>query len=49
MTIFPGFAPEALKFLKQLKRHNEREWFKARKEQFDELLLEPMKLFVEEM
>jgi len=49
MNIFPGFSPEALKFLKQLKRHNDREWFKARKEQFDELLLEPMKLFVEEM
>lgn len=49
MTIFPGFSPDALKFLRQLKRHNDREWFKARKDQFDELLLEPMKLFVEEM
>lgn len=49
MNIFPGFSPDALKFLKQLKRHNDREWFKARKAQFDELLLEPMKLFVEEM
>ena len=49
MNIFPGFSPEALKFLKQLKRHNDREWFKARKDQFDELLMEPMKLFVEEM
>ncbi|HEX4935640.1 MAG TPA: DUF2461 domain-containing protein [Gemmatimonadaceae bacterium] len=49
MNIFPGFTPEALTFLRQLKRHNDREWFKARKARFDELLLEPMKLFVEEM
>jgi uncharacterized protein (TIGR02453 family) len=49
MTIFPGFSPDALKFLRQLQRHNDREWFKARKAQFDELLLHPMQLFVEEM
>lgn len=48
-TIFPGFTPSALRFLKQLKRHNEREWFVARKDEFQALLLEPMKLFVEEM
>ncbi len=49
MTIFPGFTPEALAFLRQLKRNNDREWFKARKAQFDALLLRPMQLFVEEM
>lgn len=49
MTIFPGFTPQALTFLRQLKRNNDREWFKARKSQFDELLLRPMQLFVEEM
>jgi len=47
--IFPGFTPAALTFLRQLKRHNDREWFKARKAQFDEVLHEPMRLFVEEM
>ena len=49
MTIFPGFTPEALKFLRQLKRNNEREWFKARKGEFEALLLRPLELFVEEM
>jgi hypothetical protein len=37
------FTPAALTFLRQLKRHNDREWFKARSEQFDELLLHPLR------
>jgi uncharacterized protein (TIGR02453 family) len=49
MTIFPGFTPAALTFLRHLARHNEREWFKARKAQFDERLLIPLRLLVEEM
>ena len=49
MRIFPGFTAGALTFLRQLKRHNEREWFKAHKESFDDRLMEPMRLFVEEM
>lgn len=49
MTIFPGFTPKALAFLRQLKRHNDREWFTARKPEFESLLLEPMRLLVEEM
>jgi uncharacterized protein (TIGR02453 family) len=36
------FSPKALSFLRALKRNNEREWFKARKEQYDELLRAPM-------
>ena len=39
---FPGFTPEALKFLRALKRNNDRDWFQARKEQFEELLRNPM-------
>ncbi len=39
---FAGFPPEALKFLKQLKRNNDREWFQPRKEQFEEVLRNPM-------
>jgi len=49
MTIFPGFTPAALTFLRQLARHNDREWFRARKAHFDERLLEPLRLLVEEM
>lgn len=38
----PYFRPEALTFLRNLAKHNDREWFQPRKEQFDELLREPM-------
>jgi uncharacterized protein (TIGR02453 family) len=34
--------PEALKFLRNLARHNDREWFKPRKAFFDTELKEPM-------
>jgi uncharacterized protein (TIGR02453 family) len=34
--------PEALKFLRNLARHNDREWFKPRKALFDTELKEPM-------
>lgn len=49
MNEFSSFTPAALSFLRRLKRHNEREWFKARKEEFETLLQRPLKLFVEEM
>jgi len=39
---FSRFSPEALAFLRALKRHNDREWFKARKDQYERLLREPM-------
>lgn len=38
----PYLSPDALKFLRNLARHNDREWFQPRKAQFDELLREPM-------
>jgi uncharacterized protein (TIGR02453 family) len=38
----PRFTPAALTFLRALKRHNDREWFKARKEQYEALLRGPM-------
>jgi uncharacterized protein (TIGR02453 family) len=41
-TVVPYFGPEALKFLRDLARHNDREWFQPRKAQFEELLKEPM-------
>ncbi len=33
---FPGFPPEALRFLRQLKRHNDRSWFLERKEAYEQ-------------
>src|SRR5579863_1363158 len=38
----PYFRPEALKFLRNLARHNDREWFTPRKAIFDAELKEPM-------
>ena len=38
----PYFRPEALKFLRDLARHNDREWFQPRKAVFDAELKEPM-------
>ncbi len=37
-----AFTPEALKFLRALKRNNDREWFQPRKEKFDAVLRNPM-------
>src|SRR5438270_7601935 len=39
---FPGFSPDALAFLRALKRNNRREWFQPRKEKFDALIRTPM-------
>lgn len=38
----PYFRPEALTFLRNLTRHNDRAWFQPRKAQFDAELKEPM-------
>jgi uncharacterized protein (TIGR02453 family) len=38
----PYFRPEALTFLRNLARHNDREWFTPRKGQFEAELKEPM-------
>jgi len=39
---FPGFTEEAFKFLKGLKKNNDREWFLPRKRIFETQLQEPM-------
>jgi uncharacterized protein (TIGR02453 family) len=39
---FPGFSPDALAFLRALKRNNRREWFKPRQEKHDTLIKAPM-------
>ena len=38
----PYFRPEALKFLRSLAKHNDREWFTPRKAEFEAELKEPM-------
>ncbi|HEU4416072.1 MAG TPA: DUF2461 domain-containing protein [Candidatus Angelobacter sp.] len=39
---FPGFSPDAIKFLRALKRNNRREWFQPRKEKYESLIKMPM-------
>jgi uncharacterized protein (TIGR02453 family) len=43
------FSPEALSFLRALKRNNKREWFKARKDHYDALLRAPMIEIIERL
>ncbi len=39
---FPGFSPDAVAFLRALKRNNRREWFQPRKEKYEALIRTPM-------
>src|SRR5579863_10119253 len=41
-AVLPNFRPEALTFLRNLARNNDRAWFQPRKEQFETELKEPM-------
>ena len=38
----PRFTPQTLTFLSGLKRHNDREWFRARRDVYDEHVRRPM-------
>ncbi len=46
---FTAFNPKALAFLRALKRNNDREWFRARKDQYQALLHDPMLALVERL
>jgi len=43
---FEGFPKEALRFLKNLKRNNNRTWFESHKHEYEELLKLPMQSFI---
>ncbi len=43
---FRGFPKEGLRFLSRLKRNNNRRWFQARKEEYDELVRFPMECLI---
>ena len=45
---FRGFSPAALKFLRDLAKHNERTWFLPRKHVYETELLEPLRALVAE-
>lgn len=42
VAVLPYFRPQALKFLRSLAKHNDREWFTPRKPEFEAELKEPM-------
>jgi uncharacterized protein (TIGR02453 family) len=46
METFRGFSPEALKFLRDLAKHNDRAWFTPRKEIYQTELLVPLQALV---
>lgn len=46
---FTGIPQAGLDFLRALKKHNDREWFRARKEVFEENVKRPMELLVAEV
>lgn len=45
-SAFPGFSAEAIQFLRDLAKHNERAWFAPRKAFYEEELLEPLRALV---
>jgi len=46
---FEGFPKDATKFLKELKKNNDRVWFNNNKQRYKESIELPVKLFLEEM
>lgn len=46
MSAFPGFPPASRKFLQQLRRHNNREWFEKNRHVYEASLKEPVRELV---
>ena len=44
---FEGFPEQGIKFLKQLKKNNNREWFNKHKSDYEDYVKLPMRLFRE--
>jgi uncharacterized protein (DUF2461 family) len=44
----PSFSPQLFAFLRELKEHNEREWFNANKQRYERELKEPALAFIED-
>ena len=47
--MFTGFSPEAIDFLWGIRLNNNREWFQAHKQQYQQSLYEPMKALSQEL
>src|SRR5690242_1174900 len=46
MTRFSGFSKSTIRFLADLARHNDREWFLTHREECEGSVIEPAKAFV---
>jgi uncharacterized protein (TIGR02453 family) len=44
-----GFPPETFRFLRGLKRHNDKDWFESHKHEYQEFVLRPLQTLVEEL
>ncbi len=49
MSAFSGFTPEALRFLRGLRRNNDRAWFEANRPVYERAVLGPLRLLAEEL
>lgn len=49
LTARPRFTPKTVSFLRLLKRHNDREWFKARREEYERHVRVPMVAVIERL
>lgn len=49
MSAFSHFEPAALRFLRGLKRHNEKPWFEANRAVYERTVKEPLKHLAEEL
>ena len=47
--MFEGFTKDTLKFLRQLKKNNNREWFSQQKPRYEKSVLFPAMALVEDM
>ena len=45
----PRFTTDTLKFLRALKRNNDREWFRSRKDEYERHVREPMLAVIEQL
>ena len=48
-TEAPSFSPQLFAFLRELKQHNEREWFNANKGRYERDVKEPALAFIEDL
>lgn len=49
MSAFKGYPPDTLKFLRSLKRNNDRDWFNANKPRYEAAVVEPSLRFIADM